>query len=135
MSDRTPRRYASYTALLGDGDEVHLLPHGLYVALARGDAQGPSFAGRTMTLLDWHVALDADGLPLDVVGETTTPVTFDAAGRVDWKAPVPAGCGVGTAPAADTGSCGPTAAQRAALRQELFGGRWTPRERSPAHRS
>lgn len=131
MNDTTHRHYASYTALLARDDEVHLLPHGLYVALARGDAQGPSFAGRSMTLLDWHVALDAEGRPLDVVGETTTPVTFDAEGRIDWKAPVPAGCGVGAAPAVDAGACEPSAAQRAALREALFGGRWTACEPSP----
>ena len=126
------RSFGSYTALLGHGDEVHLLPHGLYVALARGDAQAPSFAGRTMTLLDWHVELDHAGRALKVVGETTTPVTFDADGRVDWKATVPDDCGVGAARRDEPSACEPSAAQRAALRDALFGGRWAARDPSPA---
>jgi hypothetical protein len=82
-----PRPHASYTALLGDGDELHLLPHALYVALVTGQAQGAGFAGRTMTLLDWRVALDAAGNPLQVVGETRTAVGFDAGGSWDRQAP------------------------------------------------
>ena len=111
-----PGRHASYTALLGDGDELHLLPHALYVALVTGQAQGAGFAGRTMTLLDWRVALDEAGNPVEVVGETTTPLTFDADGRVDWKAAVPPGCPAEPAPGASvaTEAAGPAAPAPAA---------------------
>lgn len=130
VSARTSRRRAAYTALLGDGDELHLLPHALYVALVTGQSQGAALAGRTMTLLDWHVALDDEGNPIEVVGETTTPLTFDADGRVDWRAPVPAACGVGAATCDGPWTCAPTEAQRAALRDALFGGRWATRDAS-----
>lgn len=81
--------YASFVALFGDDDEIHLLPHGLYVGLVRGEAAATAFAGRTMTVLDWHVALDAQGEPREVVGETLTPISVDDQGRVNagsWPA-------------------------------------------------
>ncbi|TCS71752.1 hypothetical protein EDC61_10895 [Sulfuritortus calidifontis] len=78
-------RHASYVFLLDDAGTVHPLPHALYVALARGEAVAPDFAGRTLRLAEWYVRLK-DGEPETVANETWGLVAFDAEGRVDWRA-------------------------------------------------
>lgn len=50
--------YASFVFLLDSSDEVHPVPHGLYVALARGDATIEAMAGRTLRVADWYVRLN-----------------------------------------------------------------------------
>lgn len=62
-------RYASYAFLLDEAGDVHPLPHQIYVALVRGEAAVPRFAGRTLRLAEWYVRLHGDE-PAAVVNET-----------------------------------------------------------------
>lgn len=75
--------HASYVFLLDDAGIVHPLPHALYVALVRGQAQAPQFAGRILRLAEWYVRLER-GEPVQVVNETYGFLAFDEDGRVDW---------------------------------------------------
>lgn len=77
--------HASHVFLLDAEGNVHPLPHTLYLALARGEATAPEFAGRTLRLADWYVRLE-NGKPVAVVNETHGLMGFDAEGRVDWQA-------------------------------------------------
>ena len=84
--------YASYVFLLDEAGAVRPLPHGLYVALARGEATSPPLAGRRLRVADWHMRLRA-GAPADVVREWYGWARFDADGRFDptWHGPGTAG--------------------------------------------
>ena len=104
--------HASYVFLLDEGTDVHAVPHGLYVALARGEASAPALAGQTLRLADWYVRLK-DGEPDTVVNETYSLIHFDTQGRVD-RAAAPA-----TPVPEDTGW--PTLAERERMRSLLFG--------------
>lgn len=73
--------FASYVFLLG-AEGIRLLPHGLYVALARGEAACTEVAGRSFRLADWYVRVK-DGQPLEVVREWYGWVRFDCDGRFD----------------------------------------------------
>ncbi len=73
--------HASYVFLL-DADSIHAVPHGLYVALARGLAAAPALAGQSLRLADWFVQLK-DGEPASVVNESYSQLRFDASGYVD----------------------------------------------------
>ncbi|MES2972326.1 MAG: hypothetical protein V4757_01900 [Pseudomonadota bacterium] len=75
--------YASYVFLLDEASGVHAVPHGLYVALASGQAEAADLASKTLRLADWYVRLK-DGEPDSVVNETYHLVRFDAQGKVDW---------------------------------------------------
>lgn len=112
--------HASYVFLLDDVEGVHPVPHSLYVALARGQADAAAFAGRTLRLADWYVRLK-DGTPDSVVNETYTLVRFDAQGKVDWPAsPSPHSHGL-KGDAVPEDAAWPTAAERAAMQSILFG--------------
>lgn len=45
----------SFVFLLDGAGGVELLPHSVYVALARTDAVLPRLAGKTFRLADWYV--------------------------------------------------------------------------------
>lgn len=112
-------RHASYAFLLDEQGEIHPLPHALYVALVRGEAAAPDFAGQTLRLAVWFLRLK-DGEPEAVVNETYGLVTFDGQGQVNWPAtpsfhPHRAG-----APAALEASALPTGAERERMRARLF---------------
>lgn len=84
-----PSDYASYAFLLDDEGHVHPLPHRIYVALVRGEAAVPEFAGKTLRLAEWYVRVIAE-TPQTVVNETYVPLTIDQDGRADWSIkPVP----------------------------------------------
>ena len=78
-------RHASYAFLLDESGEVHPLPHQVYVALVRGEAAVPRFAGKTLRLAEWYARLRGDE-PEAVVNETYVLVRIDADGRADWSA-------------------------------------------------
>lgn len=78
-------RHASYAFLLDDAGEVHPLPHQIYVALVRGEAAVPQFAGKILRLAEWYVRL-RDDAPEAVVNETYVLVRIDADGRANWSA-------------------------------------------------
>ena len=80
--------HASYVFLLDECGDVHPVPHGLYVALARGETSAPSLAGQTLRLADWYVHLK-NGEPDTVVNETYSRLRFDAQGWVN-RATMPA---------------------------------------------
>ena len=103
--------HASYVFLLDDAGGIHPLPHGLYVALARGEASASEFAGQRMRVADWYVRL-ADGVPADVVNETYLPIHFEGDGR-----PAPGG----PPETAGRGAWLPTQAERARMREIVFG--------------
>lgn len=77
--------HASYVFLLDDHGKVHPLPHSLYVALVRGEATTPDFAGKTLRITEWYVRLKS-GEPETVVNENYGLIKFDEEGRVDWSA-------------------------------------------------
>lgn len=114
---------ASYVFLLGDGGDVHAVPHALYVALARGEALSPTLAGQSLRLADWYVRLK-DGALDSIANETYSLVHFDAQGRVDpIHSPVTATAHLHQ-PADTTApeSAGwPTVAERERMREMLFG--------------
>lgn len=83
-----PSDHATYVALLDEAGGVLPLSNALDLALVCGDDDAPDFAGRTMTLADWHVRLDERMLDF-VVNETYTPLTFDSRGKIDWTATIP----------------------------------------------
>jgi hypothetical protein len=78
-------QHASYVFLIDEQGEIHPLPHRLYVALVRGEAATPQFAGKTLRLAEWYVRLE-HGEPDTVVNETYALLTFDGEGRVHWSA-------------------------------------------------
>lgn len=78
-------RHASYAFLLDEAGEVHPLPHQVYVALVRGEAAVPQFAGRTLRLAEWYVRLH-DEEPEAVVNETYVPIRIGPEGHADWSA-------------------------------------------------
>lgn len=77
--------YASYVFLLDEQGAIHPVPHRLYLALIRGEAVTPQFAGKTLRLAEWYVRLEQSE-PDTVVNETYALLTFDGEGRVDWTA-------------------------------------------------
>ena len=103
--------HASYVFLLDECGDVHPVPHGLYVALARGEASAPSLADQTLRLADWYVHLK-NGEPDTVVNETYSRLRFDAQGWVN-RATMPA-----TPVLQDTNW--PTLAERERMRALLF---------------
>lgn len=107
-----PTHHASYVFLLDADGTVHPLPHRVYVALVRGEAATPQFAGQTLRLAEWYVRLQAHE-PETVVNETYAMVRFDAEGRVDWAA----------SPGADETAAWPSADERARMQAMLFEGR------------
>ncbi len=114
--------HASYAFLLDEHGAVHPLPHRVYVALARGEAATPQFAGKTLRLAEWYVRLRADE-PEAVVNETYALLSFDCDGRADWSAtpsfhPRRAG-----SPAAPEAAALPDAEERERMRALLFGGK------------
>lgn len=114
-------RHASYAFLLDDADEVDPLPHQVYVALVRGEAAVPQFAGKTLRLAEWYLRLRGDE-PVAVVNETYARLSIDRDGRADWHAtPAPP---PGTATASDNPAL-PSAAERQRMQAVLFGERPT----------
>ncbi|MBC7502897.1 MAG: hypothetical protein H7315_20720 [Herminiimonas sp.] len=112
--------HASYVFLLDEVDGVHPLPHNLYVALVRGQAEAPALAGQTLRLADWYVRLK-DGEPNCVVNETYNFVRFDARGKVDWAAsPSPHPHRRNAVAVPEDGAL-PTTAEHAAMKSILFG--------------
>ncbi len=110
---------ASYIFVLDEADAVHPLPHALYVALARGEATAPDWAGVTVRLADWYVRLK-DGEPSTVVNETYSLMSFDARGRVDWtETPSPHPHRPGVARVSED-TAWPTVAQREHMTRLLF---------------
>ena len=106
--------HASYAFLIDALGAVHPLPHRVYVALVRGEAATPQFAGQTLRLAEWYVRLQA-GEPERVVNETYALLTIDREGRADWSAtPVAAG--------PDETASLPSAAERGRMQALLFGG-------------
>lgn len=106
-------QHASYAFLLTEQGEVHPLPHRVYVALVRGEAATPQFAGQTLRLAEWYVRLQA-GEPASVVNETYALLSIDRDGRADWSAtPGPAEAGERAAL--------PSAAERERMHALLFG--------------
>lgn len=73
--------HASYVFLLDAAGGVHSVPHELYVAMARGLASLPAFAGQDLRLADWYVQLK-NGVPDTVVNESYSQLRFDAEGYV-----------------------------------------------------
>lgn len=111
-------RHASRAFLLDDAGGIHPLPHGIYVALVRGEAAVPQFAGRTLRLAEWYLRLHDDE-PAAVVNETYALLSIDRDGRADWSAtPAPR---PGTAAASDNPAL-PSAAERQRMQGVLFGG-------------
>jgi hypothetical protein len=106
--------HASYAFLLDEKGAVHPLPHRVYVALVRGEAATPQFAGQTLRLAEWYVRLQADE-PESVVNETYALLAIDREGRADWTAPP------GPAEAAKSAAL-PSATERARMQAVLFGG-------------
>lgn len=113
-------RHASYAFLLDDAGGVHPLPHRVYLALVRGEAAVPRFAGRTLRLAEWYLRVHDDE-PATVVNETYALLTIDRAGRADWQAtPAFHPSRPGTAAAADNPAL-PSAAERQRMQAVLFG--------------
>ncbi|MDP2056522.1 MAG: hypothetical protein Q8K35_02025 [Thiobacillus sp.] len=113
--------HASYVFLLDEHDAVHPLPHRVYVALVRGEAATPQFAGKTLRLAEWYVRLQADE-PETVVNETYALLTFDREGRADWSAtPSLHPHRPGSAEASETAEL-PSAVERERMWALLFGG-------------
>ena len=135
VGDNEGAAHASYVFLLDDAQGVHAVPHGLYVALARGQATALPLAGQTLRLADWYVRLK-NAAPHTVVNETYSLLHFDAQGRVDpahtpstSSAPstpstssTPAAAPAHTSPGPATENAAwPTAAERERMRELLFG--------------
>src|SRR5512139_246474 len=112
--------HASYAFLLDEYGAVHPLPHGVYVALVRGEAATPQFAGKTLRLAEWYVRLQA-GEPESLVNETYALLAIDRDGRADWSATPsirPHHPGTDAAPEA---AALPSTAERARMQALLFG--------------
>jgi hypothetical protein len=116
----TETTHASYVFLLDEADGVHPIPHSLYVALARGQAEAPALAGRTLRLVDWYVRLQ-DGKPGSVVNETCYLAHFNAQGKVDWPASPSSHPHRLNEVAVAEDAAWPTAAERAEMQSILFG--------------
>lgn len=110
--------YASFVFLLDSSDEVHPVPHGLYVALARGEATIEAMAGRTLRVADWYVRLNG-GAPETVVNETYSLVLFDEQGRAK---PTQAHPALKTPGDRAENPAWPTVEERARMQALLFGG-------------
>ena len=113
-----PHDYASYVFLLSE-QEVHPIPHALYVALARAQGASAHLAGRSFRLVDWQVR-QRQGRPEAVVREWYGWVRFDEEGRFD---PSPAGASGAGARSADNvdHSAEPSAQEVATMRALVFG--------------
>lgn len=74
--------FASYVFLLDGAGQVELLPHSVYVAVARADAVLPLFAGKTFRLADWYVR-HGPARACQLVSEWYGWVRFDDAGAFD----------------------------------------------------
>lgn len=109
-------QYASRAFLLDGTGETHPLPHGVYLALVRGEAAAPQFAGQTLRLAEWYLRLHDDE-PTEIVNETYTFLVIDHEGRADWRAsPEPQ-----APPAASANPALPTTAERERMQAALFG--------------
>ena len=113
--------HVSYVFVLGEPESVHPLPHTLYVALARGEATAPDWAGVTVRLADWYVRMDGDR-PDALVGETYTFMSFDTQGRVDWPSTPAPHPGRPDVRYVTEDQARPTAAQRDQMSRFVFGG-------------
>lgn len=83
--------------LLDEAGRVQLLPHSVYVALARAEALVPAFAGREFRLADWYVRHTNGGAP-EVLSEWYGWVQFDQDGAFDptgWPGGEDTGCALG----------------------------------------
>jgi hypothetical protein len=109
--------YASFVFLLDSNDEVHPIPHGLYVALARGEATIEALAGQTLRLADWYVRLK-EGAPYSVVNETYSLLLFDAQGHAKPKKAPPVQSAHGDLV---ENAAWPTAEERIRMNSLLFG--------------
>ena len=113
------REHASYVFLLDEDSGVHMVPHALSVALARGETSNPGLARQTLRLADWSVRLK-DGEPDAVVNESYRRVCFDERGRID-----PAATKVASHPTAGAtvldAAAWPTDDEREQMRALLFG--------------
>lgn len=112
-------RHASYAFLLDDTGGVHPLPHRVYVALVRGEAAVPQFAGRTLRLAEWYLRLHDDE-PATVVNETYALLTIDRDGRADWAATPALHPPQPDAAAASGHPALPSAAERRRIQAVLF---------------
>lgn len=112
-------RHASYAFLLDDAGGVHPLPHRVYVALVRGEAAAPQFAGRTLRLAEWYLRLHDDE-PATVVNETYALLTIDRDGRADWAATPAFDPDAPDAAAASGNPALPSAGERQRMRAVLF---------------
>lgn len=117
--------HASYVFLLDEHGAVHPLPHRVYVALVRGEAAIPQFAGKTLRLAEWYVRLQADE-PETVVNETYALLTIDGDGRANWSATPSFHPHHPGSPEASGTAALPSAAERERMRALLF-----DRERPP----
>jgi len=106
--------HASYAFLLDEHGAVHPLPHRVYVALVRGEAAVPQFAGQTLRLAEWYVRLRTDE-PESVVNETYALLAIDRTGRADWSVTP------GQAQAPEAAAL-PSEAERERMQALLFGG-------------
>lgn len=112
--------HVSFVFLLDAAGLAHPMPHGLYVALARGEAISPALAGQRFRAADWYVRMEGEA-PRAIVSEWYGWVQFDAAGRFDptgdRAADAPSGFGPGNIDA----SALPNAQERALMWATLFG--------------
>jgi hypothetical protein len=113
--------HASYVFLLDADSGIHAVPHGLYVALARGLAAAPALAGQTLRLADWFVQLK-DGAPDSVVNESYSELRFSADGYVDRATMQVARPGHPDAATVHGDVGWPTAEEYERMRVLLFGG-------------
>ena len=105
---------ASYVFLLFDDGRVHSLPHRHYVALSRGEAAAPAFAGQRCRLADWFVEL-RDGIPQRLLNEWYGWVGFDTAGRLDLH-----GDRHGAVPGRPDPTALPSGQERQAMHRQVF---------------
>lgn len=117
--------HASYAFLLDQHGAVHPLPHRVYVALARGEAAIPQFAGQTLRLAEWYVRLQA-GEPESVANETYALLTIDREGRADWSATPSFHSHRPGSPEAPETAALPSSAERESMQALLFVGEIIP---------
>lgn len=97
VAGRTGTDFQSHVFLLDEAGRVQLLPHSVYVALARAEAVVPALAGREFRLADWYVRHTTGGAPA-LVSEWYGWVQFDQDGAFDptgWPGGEDKGCALG----------------------------------------
>lgn len=110
--------FASYVFLLDGAGRVELLPHSVYVAVARAEAVLPLFAGKTFRLADWYVR-HGPGRAWQLVSEWYGWVRFDEAGAFDPTA-LPAEAGSARPSQGNVDSTAlPTSQERIKLQEAL----------------